>query len=36
MGFVMNLEKGSEFKMNLEKGKLEKIVMGIGWDLNNT
>ena len=24
MSFVMNLEKGSEFKMNLEKGKLEK------------
>ena len=36
MGFVMNLEKGSEFKMNLEKGKLEKIVMGLGWDVNNT
>jgi stress protein len=32
----MNLEKGSEFKMNLEKGKLEKIVMGLGWDVNNT
>ena len=36
MSFVMNLEKGSEFKMNLEKGKLEKIVMGLGWDVNNT
>ena len=35
MSFVMNLEKGSEFKMNLEKGKLEKIVMGLGWDVNN-
>ena len=36
MAFVVDLEKGSQFKVELEKGELEKIVMGLGWDVNNT